>query len=96
MPNVLLEAMAMQMPVVTTPVTGNPELVKDGVNGLLVPERDSQALANALERLIGNPGLRSKLGMAGRQTILEGFDIKSTSIQMLEIFEDPQSPKLSS
>jgi colanic acid/amylovoran biosynthesis glycosyltransferase len=96
MPNVLLEAMAMQLPVVTTPVTGNPELVKDGVNGLLVPERDSQALANALERLIGNPGLRSKLGMAGRQTILEGFDIKSTSIQMLEIFEDLQLPKLSS
>ena len=62
MPNVLLEAMAMQLPVITTPVTGNPELVQDHVNGLLVPERDAAALAKALEILIADPELRARLG----------------------------------
>ena len=92
MPNVLLEAMAMQLPVITTPVTGNPELVQDHVNGLLVPERDAQALAMALESLIADPELRSRLGAAGRQTILAGFDIHSTALQMLEIFSDLHRP----
>jgi glycosyltransferase involved in cell wall biosynthesis len=90
MPNVLLEAMAMQLPVITTPVTGNTELIQDGVNGLLVPERDPVALADAIQRLISDPGLRMELGAAGRQTILTGFDIRSTADQMLGIFKTLQ------
>jgi colanic acid/amylovoran biosynthesis glycosyltransferase len=86
MPNVLLEAMAMGLPVITTPVTGNPELVHDGETGLLVPERDSQALALALERLINDRTLRHKLGEQGRQTVLAGFDIHQTAAQMAIIF----------
>jgi glycosyltransferase involved in cell wall biosynthesis len=90
MPNVLLEAMAMQLPVITTPLTGNTELIQDGVNGLLVPERDPVALADAIQRLISDPGLRMELGAAGRQTILTGFDIRSTADQMLGIFKTLQ------
>lgn len=88
MPNVLLEAMAMQLPVVTTPVTGNPELVQDGVNGLLVRERDANSLAQAIERLFKDPALRLKLGEQARQTILNGYDIHQTAAQMAAIFQE--------
>lgn len=86
MPNVLLEAMAMQLPVVTTPVAGNSELLQDGINGLLVPERDSSALAQAIETLINNPALRKTLGIEARRTILRGYDIHATASQMAELF----------
>ena len=88
MPNVLLEAMAMQIPVITTPVTGNVELVYDGENGLMVPERDSQALALAIEQLINDPSLRSRLGQQGLQTILAGFDIHHSASQLAGIFKE--------
>lgn len=87
-PVVLMEAMAMQVPVVTTPVSGNPELVCDGETGLLVPERDAQALAHAIERLINDPTLRHKLGQQGRQVVLAGFDIHQTAAQMAAIFQE--------
>lgn len=88
MPNVLLEAMAMQLPVVTTPVTGIPELIRDGETGLLVPERDANALAGALERLITDETLRHTLGWQGWQAVLAGFDIHQTTVQLAEIFEE--------
>jgi colanic acid/amylovoran biosynthesis glycosyltransferase len=88
MPNVLLEAMAMQLPVVTTPVTGIPELVRDGETGLLVPERDAHALARAIERLTNDEILRCKLGRQGRQAVLTGFDIHQTAAQLAAIFQD--------
>ena len=87
MPNVLLEGMASVLPVVTTPVTGNVELVQDNINGLLVPERDPQALALALERLISAPALRAQLGANARQTVLNAFDIAQTSCQMGTLFQ---------
>jgi colanic acid/amylovoran biosynthesis glycosyltransferase len=87
MPNVLLEVMAMQIPVVTTPVTGIPELVHDGETGLLVPERDANALARAIERLINDKMLRHKLGQQGRQAVLAGFDIHQTAAQLVPAFE---------
>ena len=87
MPNVLLEAMAMALPVVTTPVTGIPELVRDGETGLLVPERDSLAVAQALERLIENAALRRRLGQKGRQAVLDGFDIHATAAELAMNFQ---------
>jgi glycosyltransferase involved in cell wall biosynthesis len=92
MPNVLLEAMAMQLPVITTPVTGNPELVHDHINGLLVPERDPASLAIALESLIVDPGLRAQLGAAARQTVLANFDIRSSALRMLDTFTELHQP----
>jgi colanic acid/amylovoran biosynthesis glycosyltransferase len=98
MPNALLEAMAMQLPVITTPLTGNPELVRDGVNGLLVPERDATSLALAIEQLINDPSLRLRLGEQARRTILDGFDIHQTASQMAAIFQElhTSSPTLRS
>lgn len=88
MPNVLLEAMAMQIPVVSTPVTGIPELVQEGETGLLVPERDAAALAQAMGRLIDDKKLRDRLGRQGRQAVLAGFDIHQTSAQLAAAFQD--------
>jgi len=88
LPNVLLEALAMEIPVVTTPVTGIPELVRDGETGLLVPERDSHALARAIERLINDAKLRQELGQRGRELVLSEFDIRRTSEQLAAAFEE--------
>jgi glycosyltransferase involved in cell wall biosynthesis len=74
-PVALMEAMAMGMPVVSTTISGIPELIEDGVSGLLVPERDEGRLADALRRLIENPQLRTTLGKAARQRIEERFDL---------------------
>ena len=85
-PNVLLEAMAMSLPVVSTNMTGIPELVTHGESGLLVPPRNVPALAQALARLIDDPLLRRSLGAAGRQRIQEHFDIDKNIHHYLTLF----------
>ncbi len=65
-PNVILEAMAAGLPVVVTNILGIPEIVDDGVNGLLVPPEDPAALAEAIEKLLGDPNLRERMGTANR------------------------------
>jgi glycosyltransferase involved in cell wall biosynthesis len=74
-PVVLMEAMAMTLPVVTTRIAGIPELVADEVGGLLVAPGDAGALADALARLAGDPALRRALGDAGRAAVEAGYDI---------------------
>jgi len=74
-PNVLAEAMAMQLPVVSTDISGIPELVDNQVNGLLVPSGDGDALATAMARLLDDPALREKLAQNGRQSIGDTFDV---------------------
>lgn len=73
-PNVLLEAMAMGLPVVASDVSGIPELVNDGHNGLLVPPDDAEALADAITRLLEAPALCSALGCHARDTVAASFD----------------------
>lgn len=75
-PNVILEAMAMQLPIVSTQHSGIPEVIKDGINGFLVPPADDAALANALASLLDDPGKRRQMGLKGRQTVNEKFDLK--------------------
>lgn len=72
-PNVLLEAMAMRLPVVSTQISGIGELVQSGYNGLLVPQRDVEALTGALERLIANAEWRSHLGCNAQHTVRQRF-----------------------
>lgn len=86
-PNVLAEAMAMGLPVVTTPVSGIPELVKDGRNGVFVKEADARSLAQAIGRLLAEPRERERLGMAARDTILEVFDARRTIVALEKLFE---------
>lgn len=72
-PNVLAEAMASGLPVVTTPVGGIPEIVVDDHTGLLVPPRDPEALARTIRRLASDPALRERLGNAARAHMIAEF-----------------------
>jgi glycosyltransferase involved in cell wall biosynthesis len=72
-PNVLLEAMAMEIPVVSTDVSGIPEVVEHGVNGMIVPPEDACALAASIATLIGDCELRARLGQAGRAIVARRF-----------------------
>ncbi len=85
-PNVLIESMAMKLPVVSTYLSGIPELVEDNVNGLLVSPGDEEALTQALADLIDNAAWRTELGEAGRQTVLQGFDVERNVRRMFELF----------
>jgi len=85
-PNVLLEAMAMQLPAVSTTVSGIPELVEDGANGCLVPAGDDAALADALAQLLDNATLRESLGKAGRVKVARDFDIHRNVSQLLALY----------
>lgn len=73
LPNVLMEAQAFGVPVLSTDVSGIPELVTHGENGWLVPQRDARALADALRDLAGNPELRRNLGNAGKESVRRRF-----------------------
>jgi glycosyltransferase involved in cell wall biosynthesis len=73
LPNVLLEAGAMELAAVASRLAAVPELIEDGVNGCLVPAEEPQALAGAIARLIADPMLRLRLGRAARARVLERF-----------------------
>ena len=73
-PRILIEAAAMGRPMVSTTIPGVAEIVEDGVNGALVPPRDANALAAAVEHLLDNPGLRSEYGAAGRLKAEREYD----------------------
>jgi glycosyltransferase involved in cell wall biosynthesis len=69
LPNVVLEAMAMDVPVLATRVAGVPRVIDDGVNGLLMESGSVDSITQALIRILGNAPLRERLGTAGRQTV---------------------------
>lgn len=68
-----MEAMAMGLPVVVTRVGGVPELVRDGLDGLLVPPKEPVAMADAIERVLGDPAAASRMGASGEQRVREKF-----------------------
>ena len=71
--NTILEAMATGLPVIATDVGGNPELIDAGVNGTLIPVRNSEALADAMAEFIQNPEIVSRLGKNGRNKVQTDF-----------------------
>ena len=73
LPNVLLEALSQRLAVLSTTISGIPELIGHGVHGLLVPERDIDGLYRGLDRLISDPDLRTRLGEAGRARVQRHF-----------------------
>jgi colanic acid/amylovoran biosynthesis glycosyltransferase len=75
LPVVLMEAMAMQIPCVATNINGIPELIRDGIDGLLFPASDLEALVEALARLMDDGELRRRLGSSGRTRVLEQYDL---------------------
>jgi len=74
--------------VVATRVGGVPELVEDGVTGFLVPSRDPDALAEALQRLIADPELRRRMGQAGREKALKEFTLDRMLAGTQKVYEE--------
>jgi glycosyltransferase involved in cell wall biosynthesis len=87
-PNVLVEAMACGLPVVTTNVSGIPELVCDGVNGLLVPPDNPQAVAEALLRVHCDRALASRLEQNAAATVRERFDGDALAQRLASLFRE--------
>ena len=88
MPIALLEAMAMRLPVVATKVGGVPEIVDDGVNGLVVPPGDEAALHSALHLLVGNPTLMSTLARAGQERVQTDFTLDTMVENVEQLYEE--------
>ena len=98
LPVVLMEAMALGRPVVTTFVAGIPELVEDGVNGWLVPAGDVDSLVTAIERcLAASPETLAEMGAQGRRRVLERHDSAREAAKLADLFaRSAQRPALSS
>ncbi|MGY0194975.1 glycosyltransferase [Leptothrix sp. BB-4] len=86
LPTVLLEAMALGCPCVSTDVTGIPEVLHDGDSGLQVPQRDPAALADALDRLLADATLRERLARQARARIERDFDIHHNAARLRRLF----------
>ncbi len=87
-PVTLMEAMACALPVVSSRLSGIPELVEEGVSGLLAAPGNAEAIADALERLARNPALREALGGAARERIVAEFDIHRNAAELAGLFQD--------
>lgn len=88
LPVVLMEAMAMELPCVTTYIAGIPEMIRDGVDGLLVPASDLEALVAALARLMDDEKLRRKLGKNGRKRIVEHYNLAHNVDRLAAVFSE--------
>lgn len=84
LPVVLMEAMAMEIPCITTTITGIPELIQQGQNGILVPASDSEGLTQAIKQLAENPALRQQLGKAGRLKVLSDYELYKNTLYLHE------------
>jgi glycosyltransferase involved in cell wall biosynthesis len=87
LPNVLLEAMATGCPLVASHVAGIPDVIRDGENGLLVPEKEPEALAAAIIELLESPDLRRALGMGARQTAATELDWGRTALRVAAVLQ---------
>jgi glycosyltransferase involved in cell wall biosynthesis len=86
LPVVLMEAMAMEIPCIATWVAGVPELIRGGVDGLLVAPGDVQSLSREIMRLMNDAALRRRLGQSGRLQVLEGYDVEVNVRRLAEVF----------
>ena len=85
-PNSMLEAMATGLPVFATEHGGIPEAIENGVSGVLVPERDDEALARALLNAAQDPGLLSRIARAGAEAVRKNFDSAAQAQRLEEIY----------
>jgi glycosyltransferase involved in cell wall biosynthesis len=81
-----MEAMASGVPVVASRISGIPELVEDGVSGLLVPPADARSLANALARLHTDHSLGERLALSGRAKVEAQFDLRKSAAELVSRF----------
>lgn len=87
-PNVLVEAMAMELPVVSTNISGIPELIEHNINGLMVESENAEQLADALELLLNDPQKRYRLAEAARITVMRDFDARKNVIALKKLFDE--------
>ena len=87
MPKFLLEAASVGLPIVTTDVPGCREVVIDNENGYLVPPRNSEAIASAIEKLLNDKTLRKEMGIKGRALVKQEFDIKKIVEQTISLYK---------
>ncbi|MBD0336289.1 MAG: glycosyltransferase [Cyanobacteria bacterium Co-bin13] len=90
--NVLKEAMALGLPVVSTDHGGIPELVEDGISGFLVPESDANAIAHKLVYLIEHPEIWPQMGQAGRAYVAAHYDLAVLNDQLLALYQSLTQP----
>lgn len=86
LPNIVLEASAAGVPVVATAVGGTPEAVVDSETGWLVPAEDPEQLADAVTKLLSDPGKRQRMGQAGREFVRTEFSFAKQAQQYLDLF----------
>ncbi len=86
-PVVLMEALASQVPAVTSRIAGVPELVEDGVSGLLVPPGSPACLATAIDRLLTDEELCKEMGHAGRDKVMSDFDTTKEAAKLKQLFQ---------
>lgn len=93
-PVALMEALAHGLPVIATQISGIPELVQPGVTGLLVPQRSAADLANAITRVFEHPADVAPLAAAGRQLVLQEFNLNTTCATIASLFSQylPDTP----
>jgi glycosyltransferase involved in cell wall biosynthesis len=84
-PVALMEALASEAAVVATDISGVSELVVDGVTGLLIPQRDAVALADAMATLLDDAGLRARLGRAGRDHVARSYDLEQNAAAFVRV-----------
>ncbi len=88
LPVTLLEAMAAGLPVVATQVGGVPEVILDGITGILLPAGNPQALAEAIQRLLTKPGLCMEMGRSGRERVRDDFSVEQMVQKTQALYED--------
>ena len=86
-PAVLMEALAQGIPVISTYHSGIPELVQDGISGFLVPERDTNALAEKIIYLLEHQEIWAEMGKAGRKYVEENFDTNKLNDRLIKIYQ---------
>ena len=91
LPNVIVEAQSQALAVISSPISGIPELIKNEINGLLVEPDNPQLLANAITRLATDPKLRNKMGSIGEKTVRADFDHLLTIGDLARLLDKLQS-----
>ena len=90
-PTVILEAMAAELPVLATSLSGIPEIVLDGVTGILVRERDLEEASRALEYLLDSADARRVMGLAGKERVHKLFDVEQSADHLAALFIQNQA-----
>jgi len=87
-PVVVLEALSCETPVITTPVGGNPEVIRDFENGILVPVNDPLRLSDAVNFMLDNKDKRTEMGRKGRESVTKNFSVEVIAERLRRIYQE--------